>query len=98
MSSARRAVYIHVGAMMREHGMAANVRFPWIIPGQKELVAAKHAGREPNPIHGLTRQQRCDPQQLLSRCGGLFAHDHGNHFPFTYATRTDGWCWLALRR
>src|SRR6185369_13563272 len=44
-----RAVYIHVGAMVGTW-MAANV-LRVIIPGQKELVAAKLAGRPPDPIH-----------------------------------------------
>src|SRR6266566_1644363 len=46
-----RAAYLQVGAMIGTW-MAANVRFV-IIPGQQELVSAKAAGREPDPLPGL---------------------------------------------
>ena len=51
-----RGAFIHFGAMLGTI-MAANVFFV-IIPGQKELVRAKQAGRVPDPIHGLRGRQR----------------------------------------
>src|SRR5215211_7621860 len=51
-----RAVYIQTGAMIGTW-MVANVFFV-IIPGQREMVAAKAAGREPDPRHGLAGKQR----------------------------------------
>lgn len=51
-----RGAYIHFGAMFGTI-MVANVFFV-IIPGQQELVTAKKALREPDPIHGIRGKQR----------------------------------------
>jgi len=81
-----RASYIQVGAMIGTW-MAANVRFV-IIPGQQELVAAKLAGREPDPIHGLRGKQRSVHNNYFT-LPVLFAMI-SNHFPITYG-HPQGW-------
>jgi uncharacterized membrane protein len=86
-----RATYIQVGAMIGTW-MAANVRFV-IIPGQRELVAAKQAGREPNPIHGLRGKQRSVHNNYFT-LPVLFAMI-SNHFPFTYG-QPRGWLVLLV--
>jgi uncharacterized membrane protein len=84
-----RAAYLQVGAMIGTW-MVANVRFI-IIPGQKELVAAKQAGREPNPLHGLRGKQRSIHNNYLT-LPVVFAMI-SNHFPFTYG---HPYGWLIL--
>ncbi|MDQ3808885.1 MAG: urate hydroxylase PuuD, partial [Chloroflexota bacterium] len=86
-----RAVYILVGAMVGTW-MAANVRFV-IIPGQKELVAARAAAREPDPIHGLRGKQRSIHNNYFT-LPVLFAMI-SNHFPITYGQR-QGWLVLLV--
>jgi uncharacterized membrane protein len=81
-----RGAYIEVGAMIGTW-MAANVRFV-IIPGQRELVAAKHAGREPDPTPGLRGKQRSIHNNYLT-LPVLFAM-LSNHFPMTYGN-PNGW-------
>jgi uncharacterized membrane protein len=51
-----RGAFIHYGAMLGTL-MAGNVFFV-IIPGQRELIKAKLAGREPDPTPGLKAKQR----------------------------------------
>ena len=51
-----RAMPIQVGAMLGTM-MVGNVLFV-IIPGHWELVRAKGAGREPDPVHGIKGKQR----------------------------------------
>ena len=51
-----RGAFIHYGAMLGTL-MVANVFFV-IIPGQRELIKAKLAGREPDPAPGLKARQR----------------------------------------
>jgi uncharacterized membrane protein len=51
-----RGAYLHFGAMLGVI-MVLNVYFV-IIPGQRELVKAKQAGRIPDPKHGLMGRQR----------------------------------------
>ena len=51
-----RGAYIHYGAMLGTI-MVANVFFV-IMPGQRDLVAAKQEGRAPDPRHGLRAKQR----------------------------------------
>jgi uncharacterized membrane protein len=70
--------------------MAANVMFV-IIPGQKELVAAKLAGREPDATPGLRGKQRSIHNNYLT-LPVLFAMI-SNHFPFTYGHPQN---WLVL--
>jgi uncharacterized membrane protein len=81
-----RAVYLQVGAMIGTW-MAANVRFV-IIPGQRELVAAKLANREPDAIHGIRGKQRSVHNNYLT-LPVLFAMI-SPHFPFTYG-HPQGW-------
>jgi uncharacterized membrane protein len=86
-----RAAYIQVGAMLGTW-MAANVRFV-IIPGQRELVAALEAGREPDPLPGLRGKQRSIHNNYLT-LPVLFAM-MSNHFPMTY-THPQGWLVLLV--
>ena len=51
-----RGAYIHFGAMLGTI-MVANVFFV-IMPGQRDLVAAKKEGRQPEAIHGIRAKQR----------------------------------------
>jgi uncharacterized membrane protein len=81
-----RAAYLQVGAMIGTW-MAANVGAV-IIPGQRELVAAKKAGREPDPIYGIRGKQRSIHNNYLT-LPVLFAM-LSNHFPFTYG-HPQGW-------
>ncbi|MBV9545435.1 MAG: urate hydroxylase PuuD [Chloroflexi bacterium] len=84
-----RASYIQVGAMIGTW-MAANVLFI-IIPGQRELVAAKQAGRDPDPTPGIRGKQRSVHNNYLT-LPVLFAM-LSNHFPFTYQSP---YGWLVL--
>ncbi len=77
-----RAAYIHVGATLGTW-MAANVLFV-IVPGQRELVAAKERGREPDPIWGVRGKQRSVQNNYLT-LPVLFAMI-SQHFPFTYGS------------
>jgi uncharacterized membrane protein len=61
--------------------MSANVLFV-IIPGQRELVAARQAGREPDPRWALRGKQRSVHNNYLT-LPVLFAMI-SQHFPFTY--------------
>jgi len=51
-----RGAYIHFGAMLGSI-MVANVFFT-IMPGQRDLVAAKQEGRAPDPRHAIRAKQR----------------------------------------
>jgi len=51
-----RGAYLHFGAMLGTI-MVANVFFV-IMPGQRDLVAAKTEGRAPDPSHGIRAKQR----------------------------------------
>jgi uncharacterized membrane protein len=81
-----RAVYIQTGAMIGTW-MVANVLFI-IIPGQRELVAAKLAGREPDAKPGILGKQRSVHNNYFT-LPVLFAM-LSNHFPMTYA-HPAGW-------
>jgi uncharacterized membrane protein len=85
-----RAAYLQVGAMIGTW-MVANVRFI-IIPGQQELVDAKLAGREPDPLPGLRGKQRSIHNNYLT-LPVVFAMI-SNHFPFTYG-HPYGWVVLV---
>jgi uncharacterized membrane protein len=87
---APRAAYIQVGAMLGTI-MAANVLFV-IIPGHWELVRAKEAGREPDPMPGILAKQRSVHNNYLT-LPVLFTMLAG-HFPFTY-THDDAWAVLV---
>jgi uncharacterized membrane protein len=84
-----RASYIQVGAMIGTW-MVANVMVV-IIPGQRELVAAKLAGREPDPTPGLRGKQRSIHNNYLT-LPVVFAMI-SNHFPMTYG---HPYGWLVL--
>ncbi|HLZ28316.1 MAG TPA: urate hydroxylase PuuD [Chloroflexota bacterium] len=86
-----RASYIQVGAMIGTW-MAANV-MAVIIPGQRELVAAKLAGREPDPTPGLRGKQRSIHNNYLT-LPVVFAM-LSNHFPMTYG-HPYGWLVLVV--
>src|SRR5258706_6031798 len=70
--------------------MAANVFFT-IIPGQRALVAATAAGREPDPGPGIRGKQRSVHNNYLT-LPVLFAMI-SQHFPFTYGHDNS---WLVL--
>ena len=84
-----RGAFIQVGAAVGTW-MAANVFFV-IIPGQKELVRATAAGREPDSGPGIRGKQRSVHNNYLT-LPVLFAMI-GQHFPFTYGRDSS---WLAL--
>lgn len=84
-----RAAYLHSGAVIGTW-MVANVLFV-IIPGQRELVAAKQADREPDPIPGLRGKQRSVHNNYLT-LPVVFAMI-SQHFPFTYGHQ---YAWLVL--
>jgi uncharacterized membrane protein len=86
-----RAAYVQVGAMIGTW-MVATVRFV-IIPGQEEVVAAKRAGREPDPTPGLRGKQRSIHNNYLT-LPVLFAMI-SNHFPMTYGN-PNGWLVLIV--
>ena len=81
-----RGAYIQVGAMVGTW-MVANVKFV-IIPGQRELVAAKAAGREPDARYGIRGKQRSIHNNYLT-LPVLFTM-LSNHFPMTYG-HPQGW-------
>ena len=84
-----RAVPIQLGAMLGTM-MAGNVLFV-IIPGQRELVRAKQAGREPDPAHGIRGKQRSVHNNYLTLPVVLAMI--APHFPFLY---THERAWLVL--
>jgi uncharacterized membrane protein len=87
---APQAAYLQVGAMLGTI-MAANVFFV-IIPGHRELVRAKEAGREPDPRPGIVGKQRSVHNNYLT-LPVLFAMLSG-HFAFTY-THDHAWAVLV---
>lgn len=86
---APRAAYLQVGAMLGTI-MAANVFFV-IMPAQRELVAAKKAGREPDPAANARGKRRSVHNNYFT-LPVLFAMLAG-HFPFTYGHAHS---WLIL--
>lgn len=84
-----RAAYIQAGATLGTW-MVANVFFV-IIPGQRELIAAMLAGREPDPSFGIRGKQRSVHDNYLT-LPVLFAMI-SQHFPFTYG---HPYGWLVL--
>jgi uncharacterized membrane protein len=84
-----RAVPIQLGAMLGTM-MVGNVLFV-IIPGQRELVRAKRAGREPDPVHGVRGKQRSVHNNYLTLPVVLAMI--APHFPFVY---THARAWLVL--
>ena len=86
-----RALPIQVGAMLGTM-MVGNVFFV-IIPGHWELVRAKRAGREPDPVHGIRGKQRSVHNNYLTLPVVLAML--GPHFPFAFA-RERGWLVLVV--
>ena len=84
-----RAMPIQVGAMLGTM-MVGNVLFV-IIPGHWELVHAKRAGREPDPVHGSKGKQRSVHNNYLTLPVVLAML--GPHFPFAFAGERG---WLVL--
>ena len=84
-----RALPIQVGAMLGTM-MVGNVLVV-IIPGHWELVHAKRAGREPDPVHGIKGKQRSVHNNYLTLPVVLAML--GPHFPFAFAGEHG---WLVL--
>jgi uncharacterized membrane protein len=84
-----RAAYLQVGAMLGTI-MAANVLFV-IIPAHWELVRAKQARRDPDPVPAVRAKQRSVHNNYLT-LPVVFAM-LSNHFPATYG---HGHSWLIL--
>lgn len=84
-----RGAYIMFGAILGTI-MSANVFFV-IIPGQKDLVAAKQEGRVPDPIHGINGKQRSVHNTYFT-LPVLFVMI-SNHYAMTYG---GGQNWLVL--
>jgi uncharacterized membrane protein len=89
---ASRAAYLQVGAMLGTI-MAANVLVV-IIPAHWQLIRAKEAGREPDPLHGLRGKQRSVHNNYLT-LPVVFTMIAG-HFPQTYGHRHAWAVLLAL--
>jgi len=84
-----RALPIQLGAMLGTM-MVGNVLFV-IIPGHWELVHAKRAGREPDPVHGIKGKQRSVHNNYLTLPVVLAML--GPHFAFAFAGEHG---WLVL--
>jgi len=85
-----RAAYIHVGAMIGTI-MVANVAMV-IIPGQRRMVDAMIAGRQPDPVYGQRGKQRSVHNNYFT-LPVLFIMI-SNHFALTYG-HPDAWAVLA---
>jgi uncharacterized membrane protein len=85
-----RAAYIHVGSIIGTI-MVANVAHV-IIPGQRKMVEAIRAGREPDPRLGLLGKQRSVHNTYFT-LPVLFIMI-SNHYPMTY-DNPYGWIVLA---
>jgi uncharacterized membrane protein len=86
-----RAAFMHVGAIVGTI-MVANVLFV-IIPGQKKMVDAIRAGREPDPLPGRLGKMRSVHNTYFT-LPVLFIMISG-HYPMTY-DGAYGWLVLAL--
>ena len=84
-----RGAYTQIGTMLGTT-MVANVFFV-IIPGQKELVAAKLRGEEPDPVYGLRGKQRSVHNNYIT-LPVLFVM-LSNHYPMLYGHEYN---WLLL--
>ncbi len=85
-----RAAYIHVGAMIGTM-MVGNVLMV-IIPGQRKLVEAMRAGRQPDAIHGRRAKQRSVHNNYFT-LPVLFIMI-SNHYAMTYS-HSYNWAVLA---
>lgn len=86
-----RAAFLITGAVMAT-AMAGNVLF-WIIPGQKRMVAAMQAGREPDPLDGRRGKQRSVHNTYFTLPVVLLMLS--NHYAFLYAD-THAWALMLL--
>jgi uncharacterized membrane protein len=84
-----RAMYIQIGAMIGTM-MVGNVFFV-IIPAHWELVRAKQAGREPDPVWNERAKLRSVHNNYLTL--PVVFTMLSNHFPFTYG---HSYSWLIL--
>jgi uncharacterized membrane protein len=84
-----RAVYLQIGAMLGTM-MVGNVFFV-IIPAHWELVRAKQAGRDPDPVHNERAKLRSVHNNYLTL--PVVFTMISNHFPFTYG---HSYAWLIL--
>jgi uncharacterized membrane protein len=84
-----RGAFIQFGAMLGAI-MVANVFFV-IIPGQREMVRAKHEGRDPDPQAGLRGKLRSVHNTYFT-LPVLFTMI-SNHYPLTFGARYN---WLVL--
>ena len=84
-----RGAFIHYGAILGTI-MAGNVAHI-IIPGQRRMVAAMAAGREPDPQDGFAGKQRSVHNTYFT-LPVLFTMI-ASHYAFTFGTR---WNWLVL--
>jgi uncharacterized membrane protein len=84
-----RAAFLQVGAMIGTI-MAGNVFFN-IIPAQRELIAAKRAGRDPDPTPGIVAKQRSVHNNYLTL--PVLLTMLTGHFAFAYGA---GHAWLVL--
>jgi uncharacterized membrane protein len=86
-----RAAYIHVGAMLGTL-MTANVWF-YVVPSQRELVAATKAGLPQNPALSYRAKQRSIHNNYMTF--PVIFIMISNHFPSTYGN-TLNWLILAV--
>ncbi len=86
---AGRAAFLLVGAMIATT-MSGNVFF-WIIPGQRQVVAAIRAGQPVDPVHGQRGKQRSVHNTFFT-LPVLFSM-MSNHYGFTYGAPNN---WLVL--
>jgi uncharacterized membrane protein len=86
-----RAAYLHVGALIGTI-MVWNVFFH-VIPGQRRMVDAIRAGREPDPRPGIVGKQRSVHNTYFT-LPVLFIMI-SNHFPMTFGHR-HAWAVLAV--
>ena len=84
-----RGAFIHFGAMLGTM-MVGNVAFV-IMPGQRDLVAAKEQGREADPMHGVRAKQRSVHNTYFTLPVLLVMIS--NHYALAYS---HAWNWLVL--
>ena len=84
-----RGAFLHYGAILGTI-MVANVAHV-IIPGQRRMVAAMQAGREPDPKDGQMGKQRSVHNTYVTL--PVVFTMISNHYAMTYGHR---WSWLAL--
>ena len=86
-----RAAYVHVGALTGLV-MVINV-FARIIPAQRQLIAARNAGREPDPALGKAAKQRSIHNNYLTLPVVFIMIS--SHYPMTFG-HAQGWAVLIV--